>query len=218
MQTRIHAILRETSHRHSDILRHPEVLACSARRERRQILRKAPPALLFGRRGRAVVSRGPSCPFRVAHCKHAMCKGARNAGLSACPRPRVRKQKSTRASHHGRPKSPAFRARCEWLAPWRPLVETGFLSTTRARTFSGREPSAWASAARAYVLRPATATASRPASDDADRTPLAGGGMRNLLTREKGKIKEYYPNINDGELYVNRPSNPKLRRKSPISK
>ncbi|MBV6489552.1 MAG: hypothetical protein GHHEDOFH_03538 [Pseudorhodoplanes sp.] len=136
---------------------------------------KAPPALLFGRRGRALGSRSVALfVLHIACMRYARARGT--PGSQPARGPVCESEEAHEQIHHGPPDVPAFRARCEGLAPGRPLVETGFLSTTGARTVSGREPSAWASAARAYVLRPAAATASRSASHDADQTPLDGAG------------------------------------------
>ena len=54
---------------------------------------------------------------------------------------------------------------------------------------------AWASAAALASQAPTTATASRPASHDADQTPLRTERDGDLEPREDGEIKEYCPTL-----------------------
>ena len=143
-------------------------------------------------------------------------KGARNAGLSACPRPRAAMRLATRdCSHHGPPKPPAFRARRLRLAPQDPR-RTSFqdrspvLSTAAGRWQRPGQYDAAKSLRRhipsdarcgasgpcglgrhdpAHVLRQTAATAPCPASHDADQTPLAWSRMKRRIVLGRNRVK-----------------------------
>jgi hypothetical protein len=129
-----------------------------------------------------------------------MPRGARNAGLSASPWPRVRMGKAHEiAVTTNRRTSPALRARClkacsagppVALRNYPPLrrpdlafpdVASVLGSATTAPQVAKAHPSPGYSSlglrCRRHVLTQTTATASRPASCDAHETPLGRGGM-----------------------------------------
>jgi hypothetical protein len=156
----------------------------------------APPPQFFAARGRRI----PVLPSREN-------RGARNAGLSACPRPCEAKKKATQERHHGKAGDPAFRARCWRLAPRRPWWTDHFYPPLRVlrrhqegRTLAdatsapsdclpgSRAFAAWAAARFGHAsCAPARHHRHPPRVSDARDAPGRRGGMEGSVQNDCGR-------------------------------
>lgn len=139
---------------------------------------KAPPALLFGRRGRALGSRSVALfVLHIACMRYARARGTPGSQPARGP---VRHAKlATRdCSHHGKPFASAFRARCVRLALRQPR-RTDALARAANLVSSAGDPrpvgriiAAWASAGARCVTSRACGHRTPPRARNARDAPL----------------------------------------------